>query len=248
MIRRLMILSGALGLAALVGYAQVTPPTPTPPPRTIYVTGTAERMVSPDTGIAVVAIQTRAETVSRAVQQNNTIATRVRDAITRLNIARLTIRTLGFDVQPVYEQRPPTSTTPPRIVAYQVINRLEVRITNTNPEQLADAVSRVLDAALTAGANRVDEVRFTLEDERPVMRELVAEAMNDARSTAMVIAAAANVQLGTPLSISVTPYYQPPQPLYAARAAQADAASVPIEAGLLLVRATVSVTYEILRP
>lgn len=240
---RLLMLSAMIALCALA-FAQQTLTAPQPP-RTISVSESAERQFTPDLGIVVVAVQTQADTVARAVNQNNTNAGHVLDAIKRLNIPRLTLRTLGYDVSPMYEQPTPgrPAPNPPRIVGYQVVNRIEVRIPQENPDQLSAAVGRVVDAALDAGANRVDQVSFTLVDPSAAMREVLAAATRSARLTAAMMAEAAGVTLGPLLNLSASPYFQPPQPLYAR--AEAAAAAAPIVAGELTVRASVSAVYEI---
>ncbi len=240
------LLAGAV-LAALALGALAQTAAPTPPLRTINVTGTATRQVAPDLALVILAVQTQAPTVARATQANNQTANAVTQAITRLNIPRLTLRTLGYDVQPIYEQPQPgrPAPSPPRIIAYQVVNRLQVRVPDANPAQLSDAVSRVIDAALTAGANRVDSVQFTLENESLASREVMAEAARNARDTALALAGAAGVQLGPLVTLSTTSY-QPPVPLYAARAASLEAAAAPpIMAGELTIQATVTTVYEI---
>lgn len=240
---RIAWLTALVAALAVSAVAQVPP---APPQRTLQVAGTAERMVPPDTGIVVLAVETQADTVRRAVEQNNTTTNNVMDAVRRLNIANLTLRTLGFDVQPIYEQIPPNRTPPPtpRIVAYRVINRVQARIPDADVNRLSATVGRVLDAALGAGANRVDEVRFELTNRDPIVRELLAEATRNAADTARVLATAAGVTLGPVLSISASPYISPPpQPLLAREAV--TAASVPIVAGELTVRAMVNLVYEI---
>lgn len=238
---RLFALIGLMAAFALVATAQQ----PTPPTRTINVTGTATRQVPPDVGIVVVAVETQAATVALAVTQNNTIANRVTTAVRGLNIPNLTIRTLGFDVQPIYEQPAPNRpvTQPLRIIAYRVTNRLEARIPQANPDQLSAAVGQVIDTALAAGANRVDNVSFTLQNEQPAMREALAEATRNARDTAAALAAAAGVTLGRLMNLTTTPMYQPPTPMFA-RAAEAGQ-GVPIIAGPLTMQVTVNATYEI---
>jgi uncharacterized protein YggE len=240
---RMWIVVSLLGLLGAVGRAQA-PVTPVcPPTRTITVTGVAQRQVLPDVALVIVAVETQAETVARAVEANNTAANRVMEAVRRLNIANLTIRTLGFDVEPIYEQ-PGTQPVnrPLRIVGYRVVNRVEARIPEPGGGRLSESVGRVLDAALGAGANRVDQVLFQLVDNRPVTREVLAEAARDARETAAAMAAAAGVTLGPLQMLMAAPVYQPPMPMAFSRA---DTASVPIVAGPLTIQATVNAVYEI---
>ena len=90
-----------LGAAMCMAAAQqeVIPVTTAPPPHTISVTGSAERMVPPDLAIVTLAIQTQAVSLGDAVQQNNVISARGTEAIKKVNVPNLTLRTLGFDVQ-----------------------------------------------------------------------------------------------------------------------------------------------------
>ena len=80
------------------------------PPRTISVTAMAEQQASPDLALVTLAVQTQASTLGRAVEQNNQFANRVLAAVRRLNIPNLTMRTLDYDVQPLYEQPAPSTT------------------------------------------------------------------------------------------------------------------------------------------
>ncbi len=215
-----------------------------PPQRTITVSAGAQRQVAPDLALAIVAVETQANTVAAAAAANNTTATRVIAAIRGLNIPNLMVRTITFDVQPMYETPKPGSTTPPRITAYRVVNRVQARIPDADAERLAGNVSKVLDAALNAGANRVDQVTFGLQDEQRALRDVIADATRSARDTAAAIAAAAGVTLGPLQSVTTTPSYQP---LYSqARGSDmAMAASVPIVAGELTLTANVTVVYVI---
>lgn len=212
-----------------------------PPQRTINVTGTAQVQASPNLALVVVAVQTQAANLTGAVNENNTAANRVVRAIENLRIPRLTVRTLDFNVQPLYQQPQPGAprTSPPRIIGYQVVNRLEVRIPAESSEALSAAVSRVIDAALDAGANRVDSIQFTLQDMTAANNQALAEAVRNAQSTARALAAAAGVRLGPLQSLSAQPFYQPGPVL--ARAMEASAP--PIIAGQLTIQATVSAVY-----
>ena len=249
---RLPVLIGLLGAGVLLATAQQAmpnpPPPPPPPPRAITVTGSAERLVQPDLCLVTLAVQTQAESLGVAVQQNNTIAAKVTSAVKQSAVPAPAARTQGFDVQPIYQQPAPghQGTYPPKIVGYQVINRLEVRIAEKDPEQLTTRVSKAIDAALAAGANRVDNVQFALQDPMVAQRDVLAEATRNAHLTAAAIATAAEVQLGPLLSVTSGQNY--PQPIMmSARAAAPEAAmtSVPIVAGMLTVQASVTAVYEV---
>lgn len=67
------------------------------------------------------------------------------------------------------------------------------------------------------GANRVDAVTFTLRDEQPVLRQVLAAATHDATLTAAALATAANVTLGPLLSLNANPSIHPPHAALCAR-------------------------------
>ncbi|MHB9110023.1 MAG: SIMPL domain-containing protein [Armatimonadota bacterium] len=236
----------ALVVAGMLGaLAQTSTVTVSPPQRTITVTGTAQIQATPTLALVVVAVQTQAETVAAAVAANNAAANRVVQAINNLRIPRLTVRTIDFNVQPIYEQRPPNvppPATPPRITGYQVINRLEARIPGASSEALSSAVSRVIEAALNAGANRVDSIQFTLEDITAANNRALAEAVGNARSTARAVAQAAGVQIAALQSLTTQPFFQPMP--YLARAEMA-VSGPPIIAGQLTIQASVTAVYTI---
>jgi len=242
MLHRLALVIALLGVLSLMVAAQTTA---NPLRRTISVTGKAERRVSPDLGIVVLAIQTQGSALTRVTQQNNATTNAVMNAVRKLAIPNLALRTLVFDVQPVYEQGTPEhpAPNPPKIIGYQVTNRLEVRIPDAETARLSDNAGRVLEVALEAGANRVDSITFTLQDERPVLRAVLADATRDAASTAAALASAAGVTLGPLMTLNTSQYVQP-MPMFA-RAAAEVAAPVPVVAGELTVQATVSAVYEI---
>ncbi len=239
-------LSFLLLLTALLPLAIAAQRTPTSS-RTITVTGTAERRVPADLGVTVLAIQTQADNVSSAGQQNNSLTTSVMTALYKLKIPNLTMRTTGFDVTPIYQE--PVSgqpaSSPPKIIGHQVVNRLEVRVPDANPARLATEVGHVLDTALAEGANRIDSVNFTLRDDQPVLRQVLADATRNAALTAATVAAAANVKLGPLLTLNVGPSNLSPAPPLYMRATLSPTTAVPVEPGEVTVSATVNAVYEI---
>jgi len=238
---RFLALSAIMLCGVLGALAQATV---IPPQRTITVTGTAQIQAAPDLALVVVAVQTQAEKLASAVEANNTAANQVVQTINNLRITRLTIRTLDFNVQPIYQRMPPETpaTTPPKIIGYQVIDRLEARIPGATSAALSSAVSRVVDAALDAGANRVDSIQFTLEDMTAANNRALVQAVNNARSTVRALADAAGVQIVSLQSLTPQPSYQPVP--YLARADMA-ASAPPIIAGQLTIQATVTAVYTI---
>ena len=107
-------------------------------------------------------------------------------------------------------------------------------------KELAKA-GAVIDAAVNAGANQVYGPSLSRGDQAELYRQALKAAVENARSNAQVLAAAANLSLGRVTAI--VEGGGAPQPLpYAADKANA-LESMPIEAGTQNVSATVSVTF-----
>src|SRR3712207_444711 len=78
-----------------------------------------------------------------------------------------------------------------RITGYEVMNVLHLRT-----GALA-RVSEIIDAAVSAGANQVQRLAFTLADDEGAQREALRNAVLKARADAQAIAATLGVKLGS---------------------------------------------------
>ncbi|MGH7445199.1 MAG: SIMPL domain-containing protein [Longimicrobiales bacterium] len=216
-------------------------------PRTISVSAQATVEREPDRAIVMLAVESQAETAEAAASANADLMTRVLAAVRKAGVPERQIRTVNYDLQPVYSQPDPREPRPaneawePRIVAYRAHNMVRVEI-----DGVAN-VGGVIDAALGAGANRVDGVHFDLQDRESAENDALQEAVEQARSKANAAAQAAGQQLGQPLSINVGSYGRPmPTPMYRAEAMDMAQSATPIQGGTLEIAASVTITYELI--
>jgi uncharacterized protein YggE len=171
---------------------------------------------------------------------------RVLAALRQAGVPDTQIRTVSYDLQPVYSQpdpREPRGMEPwqPEIVGYRAHNMVRVEV-----DEVA-GVGGVIDAALAAGANRIDGVHFDLRDQESAYHEALQEAVARARAQASAAATAAGQQLGQPLTIHTSPMMPYPQPMYRGAVMEmAAAAPTPIQAGTLEIGASVTITYELI--
>jgi uncharacterized protein YggE len=101
----------------------------------------------------------------------------------------------------------------------------------------------VIDTASQAGANRIQNLRFTLRNEAAVQTQALREAAQQARRKADALASSLNLNIVRVLSVEETsPVVVPVRDVMFART---EAASTPIEPGTIEVRATVTLTVEI---
>jgi len=162
--------------------------------RTLTVTGTAEISVAPDICYMSFAVQTRHKSAAQAYRENNELMNKVNAAIKKQDIPAKDMQTANFTISPEYHY---DRTTNKRIFdGYLVSHTLNVKVRDLTK------VPDVLDAAVTAGANQVLEINFTVENPKRYASEARVDAIKAARAKAEQIAQLTGVKLGKPISIS----------------------------------------------
>ena len=206
--------------------------------RTVTVTGSGKVYLTPDIAYITIGVHTEGENAAEAVASNNAQAQEVIDALLAQGIAEKDIQTTNFSIYP--QQEYDTEGKPTGKIKYIVDNSVFVTVRDiTN-------VGDVLDAAVTAGANTINGIQFDVADKTAALSEAREAAVNDAGVKAEELASAAGVTLGDVQTISEYTSGGP-QPMYDMRAAapMAEAASVPIQTGQMLLTVEVNMVYEI---
>src|SRR6476659_9103520 len=135
--------------APLVSYPITTSRGPLSAPSStpgITVTGTSEVAGKPDTLRLDLSVQTRGDTVAKALASANSITARVQSSLTRNGVAAKDIQTSNLQVQPEYSY--PTNDTP-TIKGYTVSEGVTATLRNLG--KAGNAIS----AAVNAGGNAV---------------------------------------------------------------------------------------------
>jgi uncharacterized protein YggE len=158
-----------------------------PPIRTIQVDGNGEVRAKPDTAELSVAIETHAATAAESAERNASLADKVSEALKAKLGDKGKIQTGGYSLFPDYEQRPGVEN--PRIIGYRAENSISVE---TRDIALAGPL---IDAAIAAGANRINSLNFTLKDDTAARSEAIARASRDAQAQANALAASLGVKL-----------------------------------------------------
>lgn len=207
-----------------------------PDPGWIEVSGTGSVEVAPDRARVSFAMETRAETADDAAQQNADAMAAVLDALRGAGLDGLELETFGYSLRPEYEVTDNRRGTR-RIIAYTVLNNVGATVSDV------DAVGRVIDTAISAGANRVGGISFYASDTEAARREALAAAVQTARSEAEVIAAALGHRLGAALEVRGGAQRPSPRGMGPEMAMAARVADTPIEAGDQTVTASVSIRF-----
>jgi uncharacterized protein len=224
----------ALGLivATLTGCAAIRG-TDDVPPRTIVATGTGRISTRPDTAIAQVGAETRAPSLADATADVTRRMSAVLERVKALGVAERDITTVTYAIDPVTASRR-SEEEPTRILGYRVANVVQLRI-----RQL-DAVGRIMDAAVAAGANTMRGLTFTVGDPQAVETQARTLAVQNANTKARQLAEAAGATLGE--LVLLTEGVPPPVPRLIARADVAMGPG-PVEPGQLEISVTVTAHY-----
>ena len=207
---------------------------------TLVVSGQGEVMARPDRTRVRLGAEAQAPTAAEAQSQVNAIMQRALQQIRAVGIEERRIQTTGLQLFPVYERQRSGDETAPRVVAYRASNTVQVEVENL------PLVGRVIDAGMTAGANRIESIDFDLRDDQAAQAQALQRAVAEARAKAVVLASAADVRLvGVQEvregNVNIMP---PPRPYGDAVMMRAEAAT-PIQPGELRVQASVTIRYRI---
>jgi uncharacterized protein len=151
----------ALALAAAALPASAHDPGPAPP--SVVVNGAGQVREAPDQAVVRLGVEAQATQAREAQQRANAVAQRIAEGLRALKIPAENVQTSELYLSPLYQQpRPePDASKPvePRVVGYRASNVVSVRL-----DDLAQ-VGPAIDAAIAAGANRVEGVDFQLRDD-----------------------------------------------------------------------------------
>ena len=222
--RRTLVFAAAL-FAALPLPAQAVE-------RLITVTGHGTVAVAPDTAMIRIGVTSQAKTAHEASAANAQQMTKVLSAIEQSGIAKKDIQTSQLSLQPQYDAKNGTN----RLLGFQVTNRITVRIRNIGN------LPAILDKAISAGANEMSGIEFLVSGESKLLDEARADAIADARRKAELYAKAAGAKVGKVVAITEQGSSPPPRPFQALRS---SGGAVPVAPGQQMLRATVTVSYEL---
>ena len=221
------------------------------PLKLLHVSGEATIYVKPDNVRVHVGVLSISSELSAARQENAETFERVLKAIAALKYEDMTMKSVGFDVSTITEDKNNRDLVPPKIIGYRVKNELTIRVTNAPPEELSKRAATIIDTAVQNGANEVGGLEIFVKEQDKYKEEAMLAAAKDARQKAHALAATLDLRIRgfTSVSVQDVGYYQPQyrqmQMMNVASSGAGGGATTAIEAGLVQITARVSVTCEI---
>lgn len=159
--------------------------------RRITVTGSAEITVEPDMCVLVIGVQSEGATGSEAQRKSDAVISSAVARLLALGLKQTDIKTVGFSLYPVYDYRPYDSKEPPSLtpIGFRSSQRLQVTVRDL------PKVGAVIDEAVAAGANAIEDITYGLSDTAEVRRQALAKAVVDAKAKADAVAQAMGVRV-----------------------------------------------------
>jgi uncharacterized protein len=231
---------------------------------TLSTSGTSTTEVRPDQLSVTLGVETNGTTAQDAVSQNANMTAQVMAAVRGLGIDENRIETSSYSVSPIYEYiqplqpcieiypPPPGCETRQEIIGYRATNTVTVTldvpffrmVTPTVPDVNA---GQVIDAAVGAGANRVDGVVFFISPNRQqeIRDTLITDAIANARQRANIAAEALQMTVSGVESATINPIDFPVFSVGLQEGAAADSISAPTQIlpGQQEVSTTVNVVF-----
>ncbi len=216
---------------------QVNAEQSTSPLSSIRVTGQSTITANPDRAQIDIGVETHAAQSQAAATQNATRLTTALAALRKAVGSSGEIKTASYSLNPEYEYHPNGTRT---LTGYVANNVVHITLNDLGK------VGSVIDAATDAGANEVQDVRFTLSDQQAVRAQALREAVLKAKAEAGVLAGALDLKVLRILTVDSADGGGPFQHIVpmAGRMAAAKAPT-PIEPGTIDVTASVTLTVEV---
>jgi len=207
------------------------------PARTITVSSTSTVKVQPDEAVVNLGVRSEATDGAGAFAQNAKDMQAVLDALKAAGVSDEDLQTLnvGLDQHVENQGKPSEQRT------FVASNSLQVTI-----HDLA-SVGSIIDAAVGAGADSVNDIRFQLSDPNAVRSDALTQAVTGARAKADALASAADATVVRVVTIDEQ-NFQPPiyDQAFAGVAAAVPAPVTPVvPPSSLEVSVTISVVWEI---
>ena len=217
-----------------------------PSEQTISVSGTATASSSPDSLVIVLGVESEAKTANESLSQNSNSLNSVISSLTNSGLSEDDIQTSNFSIYPMYDSIKDFNGNWQQVLTgYRVSNILSIQTDKI------DTAGDIIDAAVSSGANRVDNVSFQLSDDKyqKISDDLIADAINDATQKAEKALVPLKQKIVGVKSVvihdNVVPYYDSPMRASFDGFAESSMKSAPIMSGDEEITTNVSVVFYI---
>jgi len=206
---------------------------------TLFVSGSASNQTKPDKVTVSLGVETIDSTAQAALTLNSNLMNKVLEALKAAGVQENETSTSTFNITPNYNYT--SNNNQGRLIGFTVSNSIQIESSSI------ESVSKWIDGAVSAGANNVNNIYFSLSNQKSdeMKNSLLKDAIDNAKTKADIAASAAGLKVIGVKSIIVGEAGSPPPvPVYNAKAFDGAAESpTPIISGQQEISATVSIVY-----
>ena len=171
---------------------------------TISFSGEGKVFAKPDIGLIRIVVFSEAASSQEAEKINVPKSKAMVNFLKKQGVDEKDIKTTEYQITPQYSY---PEGAPPKIKNYQAYQELEVKI------RKIDQTSTIIDGVVGAGANKVTDLRFTIDDPEKLQTEARAKAIENAKEKAEELEDQLGINLGKIINFSENtggypgPYY-----------------------------------------
>jgi uncharacterized protein YggE len=165
-------------------------------PSHITVAGMGSVSVTPDTVKITVGVSDQESTVAAAQSKVDSGVATITAKLKAAGIDAKDYRTVQYSIEPVMDYNGSTKGQAGALTGFNVTNMIEITLHDTTQ------AGPLLDSLVSAGANSVYGINFSVSNAGTFQQQAYDQAMQDAKSRAQKIAALSNLTLGKIVSVS----------------------------------------------
>jgi uncharacterized protein YggE len=206
---------------------------------TLFVSGSASNQTKPDKVTVSLGVETTNNTAQAALTSNSNLMNKVLESLKAAGVRENETSTSTFSITPNYNYS--SNNNQGRLIGFTVSNSIQIESSSI------ESVSKWIDAAVSAGVNNVNNIYFSLSNQKSeeMKNSLLKNAIDSARIKADIASSAAGLKvIGVKSIIVGEAGSSPPVPVYSAKALDgAAASSTSIISGQQEISASVSIVY-----
>ena len=203
--------------------------------RLIELSASGVIQMDPEIARIQLSVETSGSTAQLASEANADLMEKVLNKLHNSGLSKESVRTLSYYVNPQYDNSRRGELKP---IGFLAKNSIQVKLDSLS------LVGQIIDAAISAGANRVTDIKYEVRNPQAAYREALGAAVKQATLQAEVLAAAAGEQLGPVHRIRSSSPIRFAESALKTMAVR-GVASTPIESGTLEITATVTMEFQL---
>lgn len=211
--------------------------------QTISVSGVGEVQRKPDYALVTVGVFVREKTAGAASARAGEVMKAINKAVGELNVPGAQLQTSGVNLSPSYDYNQRDADGQPVQRGFDASMQVTVRTTDVSK------VGELIDSAVKAGANRIDGVRFEVNQAVEARQESLKLASKAAREKAEAIAEALGLRIVSVVNATSTDVgrggWMMSQMSNLATDGGARGMGEAVEPGLVTVQSQVQVTFRV---